>query len=59
MTPEPDTQQCPACESSNLWTDEYEGTTYKHCYECTFCWNSKLEENPKRLQVEVLSSTLR
>ncbi len=34
-------QTCPACNSPNLWTDDHEGTTYKHCYECTFVWDSQ------------------
>lgn len=49
---QPDTQTCPACSSPNLWADDHAGTTYKHCFECTFSWDSQLEENPVRLIVE-------
>ena len=39
---------CPACDSSRLWEqdfaeDGYQATIYRHCYECGFCWDSKLE----------------
>lgn len=47
-----DAHHCPACNSPNLWADDHEGTTYKHCYECTFVWDRRLEDNPVRLQVE-------
>ena len=40
------TQTCPACNSLNLWTDDHEGATYKHCYECTFCWDRRMELRP-------------
>lgn len=38
-----DIQQCPACNSSNLWSHTYENTTYKHCLNCSYVWDVKLE----------------
>lgn len=52
MPAKPDTQTCPACNSPNLWTDEDNGKTYKHCFECIFCWNVQLEREPTKLKVE-------
>lgn len=54
-----DAHHCPACNSPNLWTDEHEGTTYKHCYECTFVWDSQLEEQPTKLKTEAREHAMR
>ena len=60
----PETESiCPACESPNLWEEEftedgYPHAIYSHCYECGFCWDSKLEENPNDLQSEARGYTI-
>jgi transcription elongation factor Elf1 len=33
---------CPSCNSENLWSDEYQGKIFLHCYDCTCVWESTL-----------------
>ena len=61
----PETESiCPACDSPNLWEEDfaedgYLYAIYKHCYECGFCWNSRLEDNQTEMwsEVQIYNST--
>ena len=53
----PDTQLCPACDSPNLWEqdfteDGYPHAIYRHCYSCGFCWDSRMDDKPDYLAIE-------
>lgn len=35
-----------------IWEDTYKGKIYKHYFDCTFCWDSRMELHLGLLEIE-------